>query len=54
MSVKTRAAIVLVALLILPGFATTVSAASVVELENPIWLAEADLGLEVVAAGVEP
>ncbi|HIF04946.1 MAG TPA: hypothetical protein EYQ80_06050 [Candidatus Poseidoniales archaeon] len=51
MPVKTRAAIVLVALLILPGFATTVSASSVVELENPIWLADADLGLEVVAAG---
>ena len=49
----TRTALGLVALVLASCMASVVSAEGAVEMDNPIWLAEADLGLEVVAAGGE-
>ena len=43
----------LVALLLFSCLAAPVSAEGAVELEEPIWLADGDLGLEAVAAGGE-
>lgn len=51
MASRARTASLLLALFLLPGLATTVSGASAVSLDNPIWIAEHDLGLEAVAAG---
>ncbi|MDP6900060.1 MAG: hypothetical protein QGF94_04410 [Candidatus Thalassarchaeaceae archaeon] len=52
MSTRTHLCVVLVALLFLPSIAMNAAATdSAVELENPIWLSEGDLGLEAVASG---
>jgi hypothetical protein len=53
MATVKRVACTLLALLIVSCLPPTVVAASAVELDNPIWLAESDLGLEVLAAGGE-
>ena len=49
----TRTALGLVALVLTSCMASVVSAEGAVEMDNPIWLAESDLGLEVVAPGGE-
>ena len=48
-----RTALGLVALILASCLVSVVSAEGAVEMDNPIWLAEADLGLEAVAAGGE-
>ncbi|MEC8926696.1 MAG: hypothetical protein VYB17_00370 [Candidatus Thermoplasmatota archaeon] len=48
-----RTALGLVALILVSCLASVVSAEGAVEMDNPIWLAEYDLGLEAVAAGGE-
>ena len=48
-----RTALSLVALILTSCLASVVSAEGAVEMDNPIWLAELDLGLEAVAAGGE-
>ena len=49
----SRTALGLVALILVSCLASVVSAEGAVEMDNPIWLAEYDLGLEAVAAGGE-
>ena len=51
MANDARTAWGLVALVLTSCLASVVSAEGAVEIENPIWLAEFDLGLEAVAAG---
>ena len=53
MANDARTAWGLVALILTSCLASVVSAEGAVEMENPIWLAEFDLGLEAVAAGGE-
>ena len=48
-----RTALSLVALILTSCLASVVSAEGAVEMDNPIWLTESDLGLEAVAAGGE-
>ena len=53
MANRIRVSFGLAILLFAVGFTPTVTAESAVELDNPIWLAESDLGLEVLAVGGE-
>ena len=53
MASRVRTVCGLCALLLFSSLATTVVAEGAVELDNPIWIAEHDLGLEAVAAGGE-
>ena len=53
MANRIRVACGLVALLFAASLMPTAMAESAVELENPIWIAESDLGLEVLAIGGE-
>ena len=53
MANRTTSACGLIALLLFSCLASTVSAEGAVDLDDPFWLAEHDLGLEVVAAGGE-
>ena len=53
MANSVRTAWGLVALILTSCLASVVSAEGAVEMDNPIWLAEYDLGLEAVAAGGE-
>ena len=53
MANRIRVSFGLAILLFAVGFTPTVTAESAVELDNPIWLAERDLGLEAIAVGGE-
>lgn len=53
MASRVRTVCGLCALLLFSSLATTVVAEGAVELDNPIWIAEYDLGIEAVAAGGE-
>ncbi|MEE2747099.1 MAG: hypothetical protein VX473_01340 [Candidatus Thermoplasmatota archaeon] len=53
MATRVRTVCGLCALLLFSSLATPVVAEGAVELENPIWIAEYDLGLEALAAGGE-
>ena len=53
MASRVRTACGLCAILLFSSLATTVVAEGAVKLDNPIWIAEHDLGLEAVAAGGE-
>ena len=53
MASRVRTACGLVTLLLFSCMASVVAAEGTVDLENPIWLAEHDLGLEAVASGGE-
>ena len=53
MANRIRVSVGLAILLFAVGFTPTVTAESAVELDNPIWLAERDLGIEAIAVGGE-
>ena len=53
MANRGRVACGLTALILMSCLCTIVAAEGAVEMENPIWLSESDLGLEVVASGGE-
>ena len=53
MASRVRTVCGLCALLLFSSLASTVVAEGAVELDNPIWIAEYDLGIEAVAAGGE-
>ena len=53
MANRIRVSFGLAILLLAVVFTPTVTAESAVELDNPIWLAERDLGIEAIAVGGE-